>query len=150
MRQHGFHQAEWELGMIGDLARAIPGRPVISANGHDQLADVVRRFKEHGISQMPVLEDGAVAGILTESDVLDSLVAGRAAADTTVAEVMVRRVSTVSTSADASELTSIFARGEVAIVVDAERRPLSIITKMDLIELLASRGKPTRVAASHG
>ena len=63
-------------------------------------------------------------------------------ADTAVAEVMVRRVSTVSLQAEASELTRIFERGEVAIVIDAERRVQSILTKMDLIDALVARARP--------
>jgi CBS domain-containing protein len=52
---------------------------------------------------------------------------------------MVRKVSTVGVHAGASELPLIFERGEVALVIDDERRPIGIITKMDLIELLAAR-----------
>jgi CBS domain containing-hemolysin-like protein len=41
--------------------------------------------------------------------------------------------------ASSAELPRIFERGEVAIVVDAERHVQGILTKLDLIELLASR-----------
>ena len=56
-----------------------------------------------------------------------------------VAEVMERRVSTVGLNAPASELPRIFERGEVALVTNADRHVLGIITKMDLIEVLAHR-----------
>ena len=59
--------------------------------------------------------------------------------NTTVAEVMVRRVSTVQLHEHASELTGIFEKGEVALVVDSDRAPIGIITKMDLIEILTAR-----------
>jgi CBS domain containing-hemolysin-like protein len=45
--------------------------------------------------------------------------------------------------AGSGELTRIFERGEVAIVVDEENRVQGIITKLDLIELLATRGEPS-------
>jgi cystathionine beta-synthase len=96
-------------------------------------------FKQHGISQMPVLDQGKLAGILTESDLLHHLVSGHVDATTIVAEVMERKVSTVFMHASSSELPRIFERGEVALVVDDERHVLSLITKMDLIEMLAAR-----------
>jgi cystathionine beta-synthase len=64
---------------------------------------------------------------------------GRANADTVVADVMERKVSTVSLHASSSELPRIFERGEVAIVVENDKQVLGILTKMDLIEMLAAR-----------
>ena len=96
-------------------------------------------FKEHGISQMPVLDGGRLVGILTELDVMRELVGGKATAATTVAEAMVRKVSTVPLNESAGELLSIFEQGEVALVVDHERRLIGIVTKMDLIDIVAGR-----------
>jgi cystathionine beta-synthase len=139
MRQNGFSQSEWELGTIGDLVRAMPRRAVITAEVSERLGDAVDRFKQHGISQMPVLDGGKLAGILTEYDVLHYLVSGRASRDSSVAEVMVRRVSTVSLHDSAGELPNIFERGEVAIVVDTDQAVHALVTKMDLIEFLSAR-----------
>jgi hypothetical protein len=51
----------------------------------------------------------------------------------------VRKVSTVAMHASSGELPRIFERGEVALVVDDDRKVLALITKMDLIEMLARR-----------
>jgi cystathionine beta-synthase len=139
MRQHGFLQADWEMGSIGDLVRAMPRRSLITAQLSEALGDAVDRFKSHGISQMPVLDGSKLAGIITEYDVLHHLVSGRATRSSTVAEVMMRRVSTVSMHDSAGELPNIFERGEVAIVVGPDQSVAAIITKMDLIEFLALR-----------
>jgi CBS-domain-containing membrane protein len=56
-----------------------------------------------------------------------------------VAEVMVRRVATVSMDTPATELAAIFERGEVALVVDTRHELVAILTKIDLIEYLARR-----------
>jgi cystathionine beta-synthase len=88
---------------------------------------------------MPVLDQGRLAGILTESDLLHALVSGKCPDETIVGEVMVRKVSTVALHASSSELPRIFERGEVALVVDDDRKVLALLTKMDLIEMLARR-----------
>jgi cystathionine beta-synthase len=139
MRQQGFAKGDWEVGTVGDCVRALGRREVIALDLNDKLERATDLFKQHGISQMPVLDHGKLVGILTESDLLHHLVSGRASKDTIVAEVMERRVSTVALHASSSELPRIFERGEVAIVVDDQRNVIGILTKMDLIELLARR-----------
>ncbi|HLL23893.1 MAG TPA: cystathionine beta-synthase [Kofleriaceae bacterium] len=139
MRQQGFVKGDWEVGNVSDLMRQIGRRDVISLDLNDKLGRATQLFKEHGISQMPVLDEGKLAGILTESDVLHHLVSGRSTKDTIVAEVMERKVSTVGVQASSGELPRIFERGEVAIVVDDQRTVLGILTKLDLIEMLAAR-----------
>jgi len=137
MRQHRFLESDWEMGTIGDIMRAMPRREVITIDVTASLADAVTLFQTHGISQMPCTDAGVLAGILTETDLLQVLVDGRAARDTSIAEVMVRTVSTVKVHTSAGELPLIFDRGEVAIVVDDERKVLALLTKIDLINFLA-------------
>jgi cystathionine beta-synthase len=139
MRQQGFVKGDWEVGTVGDVVRALARKEVISLDLNDKLGRATELFKQHGISQMPCLDQGKLAGILTESDLLHHLVSGRVNKDTIVAEVMERKVSTVGMHASSSELPRIFERGEVAIVVDDNRAVIGIVTKMDLIEMLAAR-----------
>ncbi len=144
MRQQGFFRADWEVGAVGDVMRTIGRRDVISLDANDKVSRATDMFKEHGISQMPVLDHGKLAGILTESDLLHQLMTGRVDRNTVVAEVMERKVSTVSMHAGSGELPRIFERGEVAIVVDEGNIVIGILTKMDLIEMLASRRAPSQ------
>jgi cystathionine beta-synthase len=144
MRQQGFVQADWEVGTVGDVVRALGRRDVVSLDLNDRVSRATDLFKSTGYSQMPVLDNGKLAGILTESDLLHQLIIGRAEQDTLVAEVMERKVSTVSMHAGSGELPRIFERGEVAIVVDESRTVLGIVTKMDLIEMLSARKTKVR------
>ena len=139
MKQHGYQQADWEIGTIAEMVRAMPPCDLVTVGITDQVHNVVSLFKEHGFSQLPVMDDTELAGILTEADVLQAMVAGRVRAETTVAEIMERKVATVAANADASELPRIFERGEVAIVIGEGGKLSRIITKLDLIDYLASR-----------
>jgi cystathionine beta-synthase len=104
MRQQGFFKADWEVGTVGDVMRTIGRREVISLDLNDKVSRATDMFKEHGISQMPVLDTNKLAGILTESDLLHQLMSGRVDRNTVVAEVMERKVSTVSVHAGSGEL----------------------------------------------
>jgi cystathionine beta-synthase len=136
MRENGFLEADWAIGTIESLMRAMPRREVVSVDVADQLQEAVALFKERGFSQVPVTDHGQLAGILTESDALRVLVEGHATGKTSIAEVMVRKVSTVLPHAPANELPRIFERGEVALVVDETRHVIGLLTKLDLIEHL--------------
>jgi cystathionine beta-synthase len=139
MRENGFLEENWAVGTIAELLRAMPRREVVTVDVADPLSKAVMLFKERGFSQLPVTDRGRLAGILTESDALRVLVEGAASGKTSIAEVMVRRVSTVAPHAPASELPKIFERGEVALVVDDTRTVLGIVTKLDLIEHLTRK-----------
>ena len=140
MKQSGFAETEWEMGTIGDIVRTLPPQEVISTEDDKTLAHAVELFKKHGISQLPCTAGGRLSGVITETDVLELLVHGRDPG-TPLAEVMVRRVSTVAPHDPAGELPAIFERGEVAIVVDDQRQVVALVTKMDLIDYLSVRSK---------
>ena len=143
MRQNQFLDNDLELGTIGDTLRSMSRGPVISLDVTETVRDALGKFKSNGISQIPVLDKQVLAGILTESDLLRHLVSGRANQDTRVAEVMERRVATVGVHANAGELPRIFERGEVALVTDENQHVIGILTKLDLIEMLATRRSPS-------
>jgi cystathionine beta-synthase len=136
MRENGFTEAGWETRALGELLRALPARrTLLHAASSDTVADAVLLRKDHGISNLPVLDDGRLVGIVTESDLLSKLVEGHNLSSA-VAEVMFRNVRTVHERDDARVLTELFAKDLVALVVDDEKRLLGILTKMDLVDHL--------------
>ncbi len=136
MRENGFTEKSWESRSVGDLLRSMPRREVQTANTADTVADSVLSMKERGVSQLPVLDEGRLVGIITESDLLGKLVEGRAGLSSTVAEVMFRNVKTINESEDSGVLTRMFAEGLVGLVVDDDQRLKGLISKMDLVDFL--------------
>ena len=136
MRENGFTESRWETQTLGDLLRSLPRREVITLDSAATLADAVATLKEHGVSQLPVLDDGRLVGIVTESDLLEKLVEGRATPASAVAEVMFRNVRTVHHAEDAGVLTRLFAEGYAALVTDDAGKLLGIVSKVDLVDYL--------------
>jgi cystathionine beta-synthase len=147
MRENRFVERDFAMGEVGDVLRALPRRQVISVEVADTLGKAIEVMKTKGISQVPVLDGGKLAGILTESDVLQGLVAQQWKLQAKVAEAMVRRVSTVGENTPASMLPDIFGRGEVALVVDGGNRVLGILTKIDLVDYLLATDRLQNEAA---
>ena len=145
LRANGFMESGWESASVADLLRTLGNRPLHTAASHESVGAVVRRMKDSGISQVPVVERGAdgadhLLGILTESDVLGKLVDGRASLTSTVAEAMFRNVRTVLPGDDLGGLPKLFAEGLAAVVVDEDKKLLGILTKLDLVDWLTRAG----------
>lgn len=74
---------------------AAKGREVASINPSATLATVAQRLRLEGIGSLVVLEEGRLAGMISERDVVHAFAAHRAeAADIKVADVMARDLVT--------------------------------------------------------
>ena len=139
MKENGFAEAGWESTDLGSLLLRMPKRELLTAQSAETLEVVVGRMKDNGISQLPVLDNGRLVGIVTEHDLLGRLVEGCATLSSAVAEVMFRSVNTVHRDRDAGCLLAIFARNEIGLVVDDSGTLIGLITKMDLVDTLAAK-----------
>jgi cystathionine beta-synthase len=139
MRENGFTESNWEAGTVAELLRSLPRRTVLTVTSAEAVASAVRTMKDNGISQLPVVDDGRLVGMVTESDVLGRIVEGRASLTSAVAEVMFRKVFTLRTTDEAGSLLELFSKGLVGIVVDEREHPVAVLTKMDLVDVLTAR-----------
>ena len=94
------------------------------------------RMRAADISQLPVIEDGRVVGLVDESDLLDAFVrAGDAMSrvfKTPVREVMATRLETITADAPVRDLLALFERGLVPLVMDGGAF-VGLVTRIDLI-----------------
>ncbi|MCX7789559.1 MAG: CBS domain-containing protein, partial [Chloroflexaceae bacterium] len=82
---------------------------------------------------------GGLHGIISESDLLDYLLNG-GSMEHTIESVHTHEVATVTSDTPLEELTSLFGRSNAAVVVDGGR-VAGIVTKIDVIDFLASRSR---------
>ncbi|ANY77270.1 cystathionine beta-synthase [Microvirga ossetica] len=102
----------------------------------ETLRSAFARMRSSDISQLPVIEDGRVVGLIDESDILDALVANEHAPqsvfDKPVRDVMVTRLQTISADAPVKELLPLFAAGLVPVIMDGDAF-VGLATRIDLI-----------------
>jgi cystathionine beta-synthase len=96
------------------------------------------RMKLYDISQLPVLRDGQVVGIVDESDILLAVYDHEDKFKEKVADAMTSKVDSVDVHAQLAALLPIFARDHVAIVKDGNEF-LGLITRIDLLNHLRRR-----------
>jgi cystathionine beta-synthase len=128
-----------ERKRYGDLrdiiARRAEDGSVVSVGPDDTLLTAFQRMRQADISQLPVLEDGKLAGVLDESDLLMNLHDAAAHFRDPVRGAMSTDLQTLKPSASLRELEAVLDRGLVAIVAD-ERGFHGLITRFDLLNHL--------------
>ena len=140
MLEQGFIERP-RAGDLRDLiARRHADRAVATVDASDSVLAAYQRMKLYDVSQLPVLEDGRVVGIVDEEDILLEVVDNPGHFDEPVAEAMESHVVTVPPDAPLAELLEIFKRGMVAIVVERGEF-LGLITRIDLLNWLRLRRK---------
>ena len=125
-------------GDVSDLVAAKTSEGgLVTIRPEDTLLTAYNRMRSSDISQLPVMQDGVLVGILDESDIL-SAVEGQDRAERfahPVRSAMTTAVRTLPAHAPLSDLKPIFDRNEVAVVMDGKNF-LGLITRVDLINHL--------------
>ncbi|NHL00180.1 pyridoxal-phosphate dependent enzyme [Rubrivivax benzoatilyticus] len=131
------------LGDLRDLiSRRFEDGGVVAIAPEDTLLVAFQRMRLAEVSQLPVLADGRLVGVLDESDLLVAAQAGPQALQRPVRNAMTAAPQTLPASASIAELRAVLDRGLVAIVAD-EAGFHGLVTRFDLLnhlrrQLLAS------------
>jgi cystathionine beta-synthase len=130
--------------LFGDLrdliARRFAEGAVISVSPDDSLAIAYTRMRMYDISQLPVLKNRKIVGILDESDLLLAVAGDEEAFKRPASECMTTKLQTVAPRARLEELLPIFDAGMVAIVADGDEFH-GLITRVDVLSFLRRRHK---------
>ena len=138
MLDQGFIERE-KRGDLGDLvSRRHSDKATVTADPEDTLLAAYARMKLYDISQIPVLENGKIIGILDESDILLKVYGNEDKFRGKVRAAMTTKLDIVGAKAPLSDLLPIFARDHVAIVQEGDQF-LGLITRIDLLNHLRRR-----------
>jgi cystathionine beta-synthase len=138
MIDQGFLERE-KFGDLRDLiARRHWEHASVTVNVTETVLAAYRRMKLYDVSQVPVMEDGHIVGIVDEEDILMEVFSNPQHFNEPVSAAMEKHLVTVPVDAPLSQLMVIFRGGMVAIVMDGEKF-LGIITRIDLLNWLRRR-----------
>lgn len=92
----------------------------------------------YDISQLPVMENERIVGLIDESDILVAVYEDESRFARPVSSAMVTDLEYIDVGATIDELLPIFNRDHVAIVM-GEDQFLGLITRIDLLNFLRAR-----------
>ena len=138
MIDQGFIERETHGDLRDLIARRHREHAVATVNADETVLAAHQRMKLYDVSQLPVLKDGRIVGIVDEEDILMEVIDNPAHFREPVTAAMESHLVTVPPSAPIEQLTEIFKRGLVAIVVDGDEF-LGLVTRIDLLNWLRRR-----------
>ena len=116
--------------------------PVITVETKDSVRRAVELMEKHGISQMPVLENGRVTGNVQEATLMRRILQSREPEkifNLTLENVMENSFPIVSLSAEIEEVLGFLSHDQPAILVMDKGLLIGIITKIDIISSARTR-----------
>jgi acetoin utilization protein AcuB len=138
-------------------------RPVISVSPDSPINDVLAMFKKEHIRRAPVMKDGKLVGLVTETDLVNASPSSVTTlsiwemhyliSKVKVKYVMSKKVITVNADTPIEEAARIMADKKIGgVPVLLEGKVVGIITETDLfkifLELMGARQKALRVTAT--
>ena len=124
---------EKEQGNLADLIRKRADKgEMISVKPQDTLMTAYNRMRASDVSQLPVLKEEKLVGIVDEEDLLLNVYKDETLFSKSIDSIMVRDLETLDVNSGEKELYKILSEGKVAILFDANIF-LGFITKVDLI-----------------
>jgi cystathionine beta-synthase len=142
MRDNGFFESKPMQGRVKDILTKDAKRPPLAcADDMQTVAQVVDTMRARGISQLPVTSGGVLVGIVSEVDLMEFIGSGAGHVHALISKCMNRQVAVVGMQTPVSTLQEMLRQSNAAVVVDDHRRPLGIMTRIDLLDYLSHNGK---------
>ena len=140
MMDQGFLERE-SFGDLRDLiSRRYQEHATVTVKPDDSLLAAYGRMKLYDVSQLPVVSDDRVIGIIDEEDILLAVFEHEDRFADPVESAMTTRLETLQASEPVDRLMPVFQKGLVAIVLEGEAF-FGLITRIDLLNYLRRRMK---------
>ncbi len=149
MRENRFLESDWTEMTVDTVISRKSDSDLVVVRCKDAVGVAVTKLKETDVSQLPVVGDhGQLLGVVTEVSLLNYLLreSSSEAASNTIedANVIDGSVPMLSVNTPIETVMSMFSTSKVAIVVEdvpdsEDKRPVGIVTQIDLLDFLANR-----------
>ena len=121
------------------IARPFMRGDVVWASPNDTLQRVYAKMRTFDISQLPVMEDRKLIGLMDEADVLLRVTADPGGFATPVGTLMRREFATIGVKRPVDDLLPLFERSDAVCVMDENGEFLGLITPADFLNYLRKR-----------
>jgi len=112
-------------------AKDLMQKHIITLTSNTSIKTAIDKMKRNAISQIPVIDDDQIVGLVTESDLLDILSSGKNVS--TVSQIMKDAPPIVSETAGAKIIINLLKFYTIVIVVDKGKFK-GVIAKADILE----------------
>lgn len=141
MRENGFMGPKPSMGRVSQMLQEQGRGDIITASVDDNVQSMIGRMREHGISQVPVVEDKRLLGIVDEKKLLKFLLAGEVELTHPIGDLVENNFAVVDPATPVASLSGLFNTCELVLVLDGGQLQ-GVVTKIDLIDYMAKKMNP--------
>jgi cystathionine beta-synthase len=138
LHDQGFDHQPSDSELRDMIARPYRRGQVVYAGPDDTLQQVYAKMKMFDVSQVPVIENDEILGLIDEADVLITVTGNPGGFAATASQVMSDKLVTVDVSRPVTDLIPIFEKGRIASIVEGEKF-LGLVTPIDFLNHLRKR-----------
>ncbi len=133
MIERGFMKPAVRPYMVSELLERRGTVPIIAVGPDDKAEEAIGLLRRHGISQLPVIEDGKVVGQVRELTIARLLHQRTDPRQVPIKEIMGRPMPTVDEHTDLDEVYRLLSSGHSGAVVTRGTEILGVVTRIDLV-----------------
>ncbi len=141
MRRHQYWEAEWHANadqVVRWKRKRHAGSSLISTAAGETAHQALRLMQDNEISQLPVFDEGICIGTVREDEILNLALRGVDLDTLVLRECMKAPLPVIEPEAPIDRLTYLLTNESPAVLVDLGNHQFEILTKYDLIEMLAT------------
>jgi cystathionine beta-synthase len=142
MSENGFLSRNQASDSISKLLETRIRMPLVLASWDEEIISVVHKMNHYDISQVPVVDkESRLVGLVSEADLLNHLLKGHHVHDSfeTISEITNPNVLTATEDSSIDSVLPIFEKGKIVVIVNAQNRPVGVLTRIDLINYLTQK-----------
>jgi predicted transcriptional regulator len=110
-------------------ANELMNKKIISVMPNENIKESIAKMKRYGISQMPVIDNSNVVGLVSESTLLDALISKKSKK---ISDIMEETPPTVAKTASVKVISNLL-RHYPMVLVSESGKLIGLITKADLL-----------------
>ena len=139
MIANGFLAEGRRKATVGDVLRSKePLPPLITVSVDDVVKDALDLLRRYEISQLPVMNGGAIAGSVNDVGIMQAVFDRADLLHKPVRELMGRPFPVLETDAEIDRAYKLLTLANSAILVMDSGRPIGVVTRQDIISYLSA------------
>jgi cystathionine beta-synthase len=116
--------------------KAVNVRRLVAITPTTSVREALAYFREHDISQLPVIDKGKPVGTVTDNDLLTAVLADNATLDAKVSSLMKPSYPIIGSSSPVEHAIDFLKKKDAAVLIEEEKKIIGILTRYDVIEYM--------------
>jgi cystathionine beta-synthase len=137
MSMNGYSDSSFNV-RIAEVLEELGKKPgdLLSIQDNCTIGDAIKLMEEHGVSQVPVMADKHIKGIVSERKLLKPVFAGEISLDDSISLAVENKFRTINVNEMLSKVADALLQKEIALV-EKDGKIISLLSDIDILQFIA-------------